>query len=153
MIPNPYYLLAVVLFSLGTYMFGVNQGWEKRNEEMQATIAKKDDAARVAEQKIRQLTVEHELKLQEANDAITQTQNSLDAAIAAGRLRLPSSGVQTSAGTASTTGDRNEASSESDRQVLSAIAGIVADGDRNTAQLNSCIDEYNAVRGQVNGVR
>jgi hypothetical protein len=98
----------------------------------------------------------------EANNAITEKQSSLDRAIRAGRVRLPSSScVQTNGNTTPSSGNSNQAGSESDRQInstsdeadratLAAIAEIVAQGDRNTLQLNACIDAYNAVRQQVN---
>ena len=41
--------------------------------------------------------------------------------------------------------------SDSDRATLAAIAEIIAQGDRNTAQLNACIDSYNKVMGIMNG--
>jgi hypothetical protein len=43
--------------------------------------------------------------------------------------------------------------SESERATLAAIAEIIAQGDRNTAQLNACIDSYNKVMGVMNGQR
>jgi len=41
--------------------------------------------------------------------------------------------------------------SDAERATLQAIAEIVAQGDRNTAQLNACIDAYNDVRNLLNG--
>jgi hypothetical protein len=47
-------------------------------------------------------------------------------------------------------GQANSGADEAERQTLLAIAEIVAQGDRNTLQLNACIDAYNAVKQQVN---
>jgi hypothetical protein len=68
------------------------------------------------------------------------------------RISSPSC-VQAGASAAPTTGGGDEAASESERQTLAAIAAIVAQGDRNTEQLNACITAYEAVRSQVNGQR
>ena len=87
-------------------------------------------------------------------NAINEKQSALDRAIRAGRVRFPSAGcVQTSPSAAPAAGGGNEAGSESDRQTLAAIAAIVAEGQRNTEQLNACIDAYNQVKETVNGQR
>ena len=101
----------------------------------------------------------------EANNVINEKQSSLDRAIRAGKLRLPSSScVQANASTAPSSRDSGQTGSqpngqtytgadETERQTLLAIAEIVAQGDRNTLQLNACIDAYNAVLEKVNGKR
>ena len=114
-------------------------------------IAQKNEEARAKEQELNQKLNENATKLQEANHAIDEKQSALDRAIRAGRVRLPSAGcVQTSPSPAPAARGGDEAASESDRQTLAAIAAIIAEGQRNTEQLNACIDSYNAVREQVN---
>ena len=118
---------------------------------MQAEIAIKNEESREKERVLNEKLNENSSKLQEANNAINEKQSALDRAIRAGRVRLPSAGcVQTSTSTAPAAGNRDETGSESDRQTLAAIAAIIAEGQRNTEQLNACIDSYNAVREQVN---
>ena len=100
-------------------------------------------------------------QLQEANNAINQKTSALDRAIRAGRVRLPAAScvqAPTSATTAPT--DSKETGSQSDRpadpapdaerETLQAIAEIVAQGDRNTAALNACIESYENVRNLLN---
>ena len=129
---------------------------------MQVEIAKKNDEAREKERELAQQLNEQSTKLSEANNVITQKQSSLDSAIRAGRLRLPSTScVQAPANAPTPAGDspkeRSEPvrqvyeTSDSDRATLAAIAEIIAQGDRNTAQLNACIDSYNKVMGVING--
>jgi hypothetical protein len=90
----------------------------------------------------------------EANNAITEKQSSLDRAIRAGRVRLPSTScVQTSSSATPASGDSPKAGSESDTEVLRLIAQIIADGDKAINQLNACIDSYNKVMEAVNGKR
>ena len=149
------YLIFGVLIAVGIFgAYEHHAGYKQRDAEMQAEIAKKNEEARAKEQELNNQLNESASKLQEANNAINEKQFDLDRAIRAGRVRLPATGcVQAGAGSTVATGDRNEAGSESDRQTLAAIAAIVAEGQRNTEQLNACIDAYNAVRSQVNGQR
>lgn len=151
------YLIAVVgtLFVvLGLYRWGYHNGWSTRDAEMQAVIAQKNEEARQTEQKVAEQLSANATQLKEANNALDQKSSALDRAIRAGRVRLPSpSCVQATPSAAPAAGNRDEEVSESDRQTLAAIAAIVAEGDRNTQQLNACIDAYNQVREQINGNR
>ena len=88
------------------------------------------------------------------NNAITEKQSSLDRAIRAGRVRLPSTScVQTNGNPAVASGNSNQAPSESDTETLRLIAQIAADGDKAINQLNACIDAYQAVMEKSNGKR
>lgn len=145
-------VVIILLIIFGIYRFGFHKGWTERDVEMQAAIAKKNEEAREIERTMNSKVNATATKLQEANDAINEKQSALDRAIRAGRVRLPAAScVQPAQGAAPSAGDRDEAPSESDRQTLAAIAAIVAQGDRNTEQLNACIDAYNQVMESVNG--
>ena len=149
-----YLILGTILVVAGIYAYGHHKGWNDRDADMQAEIAQKNEEARAKEQELNQKLNEHASKLQEANHAINEKQSALDRAIRAGRVRLPSTScVQTSPSPTPAAGNRDEAASESDRQTLAAIAAIVAEGQRNTEQLNACIDAYNQVKETVNGQR
>ena len=164
MIPNPWVIVGVIVSVLTFYFYGHHKGWVERDKEMQVEIARKNEEARAAEQKLNEQMNQTSTKLMEANNAITEKQSALDRAIRAGRVRLPTSScVQASTSPTTPTGDRNETRSEPDRQVnetsdadratLAAIAEIVAQGDRNTAQLNACITAYETLRESLNGQR
>jgi hypothetical protein len=154
MIPNPWMILGVLLALAGFYGYGHHKGWDDRDAEMQAEIAVKNDEARTKEQELTKQINDQTYKLQEANNAISEKQSSLNKLIRSGSLRIPATScVQANASTAPASGDRNTEGSESDRQTLLAIAEIVAQGDRNTAQLNQCIQAYNQVMEKVNGQR
>jgi hypothetical protein len=154
MIPNPWVILGVLLALAGFYGYGHHKGWDDRDIEMQAEIAVKNEEARVKEQELTKQLNENSTKLQEANNAITEKQSSLDRAIRAGRVRLPSpSCVQTNGSAPVASGSSSQEGSESDRETLLAIAQIVAEGDRAINQLNACISAYEAVRSQANGQR
>ena len=154
MIPNPWMILGAILVAVSVYFYGHHKGWDDRDIEMQAEIAVKNEEARVKEQELTKQLNENSTKLQEANNAITEKQSSLDRAIRAGRVRLPSTScVQASSSAAPSSGDSAKAGSESDTEVLRLIAQIIADGDKAINQLNACIDSYNKVMEAVNGKR
>jgi hypothetical protein len=157
-------IVGAIVMAASLYFYGHHKGWAERDQEMQAEIAIKNEEARTKEQELTKQLNDNSTKLLEANNAITEKQSSLNRAIRAGSLRLPSTScVQTTANTATPSGDSNKAGSQPDRQAnqaadadratLAAIAEIVAQGDRNTAQLNACIDNYNKVMEAVNAKR
>ena len=164
MIPNPYVILGAIIVAISVYFFGHHKGWKERDLEMQSEIAKKNEESREIEHKLNEQVNQTASKLQEANNAITEKQTALDRAIRAGRVRLPTpSCVSTASSPAPAAGDRNQAgsqpngqadaASDAERATLAAIAEIVAQGDRNTQQLNACITAYNDLREQFNGKR
>ena len=154
MIPNPWVILGAICVAVSVYFYGHHKGWADRDTEMQTEIAVKNDEARTKEQELTKQINDQTYKLQEANNAITQKQTDITKLINTGRVRLQATGcVQANASTPAPSGDRNTEGSESDRATLLAIAEIVAQGDRNTAQLNQCIQAYNQVMEKVNGQR
>ena len=161
---NPYLILAAIIAAISLYFYGHHEGWSDRDKEMQAAIATANEESRAKEQKLNDQINQTATKLSEANNALDQKATALDRAIRAGRVRLPTpSCLQTAPSPTATTGNRDETRSEPDRQAndptdaeratLAAIAEIVAQGDRNTAQLNACIDAYEALRSELNGKR
>lgn len=161
-IPLPWLLLGLTLALFGTYRGGYHFGWTDRDKEMQIEIAKKNEESRAKEQKLNEQINVTATKLQETTNVVNQKQTDLNRLIAAGRVRLPTSScVQTPAAPAAAPANSTEARSQPDRPsneasdaeraTLAAIAEIVAQGDRNTAQLNACIDAYNDARNLLNG--
>ena len=151
---NPWVILGVLLALAGFYGYGHHKGWNDRDAEMQIEIAHKNEEARAKEQELNKQINDQTYKLQEANNAINEKQSNLNKLISAGRVRLNTpSCVQANPSTTPASGNRDTEASESDRATLLAIAEIVAQGDRNTEQLNACITAYNQVMGAVNGQR
>jgi len=151
---NPWLIIGVLVALSGFYTYGHHKGWVERDAEMQSEIAQKNEEARAKEQELTKQLNDNSTKLQEANNAISEKQTSLDRAIRAGSLRLKTTScVQTSSSPTPPNGNSNQEGSESERQTLAAIAEIIAQGDRNTAQLNACIYSYNKVMESVNGKR
>lgn len=161
---NPYFIIGAMIAVGGAYGYGHHVGWGDRDAEMQLEIAKKNEEARAKETQLAQQLNEQSTKLSEANNVINQKQSSLDSAIRAGRLRLQTTScVQAPTNAPTPTGDQPKERSEPNRQVyetsdsdratLAAIAEIIAQGDRNTAQLNACVDSYNKVMEIMNANR
>jgi hypothetical protein len=159
-IPLPWLIVGALVSLFGTYQVGHHYGWLERDNDMKIAIAKKNEEARQIEQNMGEKLNQQSLKLQEATNAINQKTTALAVANRAGKLRLcPSSNVQTPTNTASTSAD-SKATSQPDRQTnepsdaeratIDAIAEIVAQGDKNTAALNACVDSYNQMRDLLN---
>ena len=159
-LPLPWLIVGVLVSLFGSYRVGHHYGWLERDGDMKIAIAKKNEESRKTEQKLTEELNLNATKLLEANNAINQKTSALSAANRAGKLRLcPSSNVQTPSNTASTSAD-SKATSQPDRQTnepsdaeratIDAIAEIVAQGDKNTAALNACVDSYNQMRDLLN---
>jgi hypothetical protein len=162
-IPLPWLIVGVLVSLFGSYRVGHHYGWLERDGDMKIAIAKKNEESRKTEQKLTEELNLNATKLLEANNAINQKTSALSAANRAGKLRLcPSSNVSTPTNTPVATAN-TEATREPDRQTdqpsdaeratIEAIAEIVAQGDRNTAALNACVDSYNQMRDLLNDKR
>jgi hypothetical protein len=160
-IPLPWIIVGVIISLFGTYQVGHHYGWLERDNDMKIAIAKKNEESRATEQKLGEQLNTNATKLQEATNAINQKQSALDRAIRSGRVRLPTASCQQapsspaiaasdSKETRSQPDRQTDTASNADRETLAAIAEIVAQGDRNTLQLNACIDAYNEVRNLLN---
>jgi len=160
-IPLPWVLVVLCITLFGTYRGGYHFGWSDRDKEMQIEIARKNEESRQTEQKLNEKLNENASKLLEANNVLDQKTTALAIANRLGKLRLcPTSSVQATPNPTPTATDTKATSepdrptdtaSDADRATLQAIAEIVAQGDRNTAALNACVDSYNQMRDLLNG--
>ena len=162
-IPLPWLLVGLCITLFGTYRGGYHFGWSDRDKEMQIQIARKNEESRQTEQKLNEQLNTTASKLLEVNNVVNQKQSALDNAIRAGRVRLPTASCpQAPASPSIATTDTKATSqpdrapdqpSDAERATLQAIAEIVAQGDRNTAALNACIESYDQVRNLLNDKR
>lgn len=151
---NPWIILGFVLALAGVYGYGHHEGYQERELEMQAEIARLNEQARASEQVMNNKLNDKVSELRKAKDAISKKQSDINALADAGKLQLPTSScVQTGADAGASTGDRDEARAKLERETIKALVAIVADGDKNTTQLNACIDTYNQVKEKINGKR
>ena len=159
-LPLPWLIVGVLVSLFGTYRVGHHYGWLERDGDMKIAIAKKNDETRLIEQNMSEKLNQQSVKLQEATNAINQKTTALAVANRAGKLRLcPSSNVQAPTNTPIASSDTKATSepdrptdtaSDAERATIDAIAEIVAQGDRNTAALNACVDSYNQMRDLLN---
>jgi len=162
-IPLPWLLFGLCIALFGTYRGGYHFGWSDRDKEMQIEIARKNEESRQTEQKLNEQLNTTASKLLETTNVVNQKQSALDNAIRAGRVRISSPSCVQAPASASVASTNTETRSEPDRAsnepsdaeraTLQAIAEIVAQGDRNTAALNACVDAYEQVRIELNGNR
>ncbi len=160
-IPLPWLIVGVLVSLFGTYRVGHHYGWLERDNDMKIAIAKKNEEARQIEQNMSEKLNQQSAKLQEANDAINKKTTALAVANRAGKLRLcPTSNVQTATSSSTPSADtkatsqpdrQTDTASDAERATIDAIAEIVAQGDKNTAALNACVDSYNSMRDLLNG--
>ena len=160
-IPLPWLLFGLTIALFGTYRGGYHYGWSDRDKEMQIEIAKKNEESRQTEQKLNEQLNTTASKLLETTNVVNQKQSALDSAIRAGRVRISAPSCVQAPASASVATTNTETRSEpnrapdqpsdAERATLQAIAEIVAQGDKNTAALNACVDSYNQMRDLLNG--
>ena len=159
-IPLPWLIVGVLVSLFGSYRVGHHYGWLERDGDMKIAIAKKNEESRKTEQQLNEQINQNATKLLEATNAINQKTSALAVANRAGKLRLcPTSYVQAPTSTSVATTDTKATSepdrptdtaSDAERATIEAIAEIVAQGDKNTAALNACVDSYNQMRDLLN---
>ena len=151
---NPWFILGAIAVATSTYFYGHHKGWDDRNIEMQAEIAKLNEESRTKEQELSKSVNEKSYALRKANDEITKKQSDISKLVDDGRLRLPSTScVPTTTDATVASGDRDKARADIERETIKALIALAAEGDRNTVQLNDCISTYNEVREKINGKR
>ena len=159
-IPLPWLLVGLFITLFGTYRGGYHFGWSDRDKEMQIEIARKNEESRQTEQKLNEQLNTTASKLLETTNVVNQKQSALDNAIRAGRVRISAPSCLQAPASAPVATTNTETRSEPDRAsnepsdaeraTLQAIAEIVAQGDKNTAALNACVDSYNQMRDLLN---
>ena len=154
---NPYLIIATMIAVGGAYAYGHHSGYADRDAEMQAHIAKLNEESRAKEQEMAASLNNQTETLRKAKNEINKKQSDINALVDAGRLRLPvptaPSCVQTAPDASPPIRDRGEERPDPYREAIKAVVAIAIEGDRNTVQLNACIDTYNKVREQINGQR
>ena len=152
---NPYLIIAAMIAVGGAYAYGHHSGYADRDAEMQAHIAKLNEESRAKEQELASSLNNQTETLRKAKNEINKKQSDINALVDAGRLRLPvpaaPSCVQATPDASPAVRDRDEARPDPYREAIKAVVAIAIEGDRNTVQLNACIDTYNKVREAING--
>ena len=152
---NPYLIIAAMIAIGGAYGYGHHVGYADRDAEMQAHIAKLNAESRAKEQELAASLNNQTETLRKAKNEINKKQSDINNLIDANQLRLPvpstPSCVPATPDASPPSGDRDKARPDTDREIIKALVSIAIEGDRNTVQLNACIDTYNKVREAING--
>jgi hypothetical protein len=151
---NPWIIIGLISALAGVFTYGHHVGWESRDDEAKAEIAKANETARTVERFMNEKLTKQAEQLKKATNEINQKTSALSAANAAGRLRLPAPACPTLPATANApapSGDSGERAGELERQTIATLIALAADGDKAAAKANACIDAYNKVREQING--
>lgn len=152
---NPYLIIAAMIAVGGAYAYGHHAGYADRDAEMQAHIAKLNEESRAKEQELASSLNNQTGTLRKAKNEINKKQSDINNLIDANQLRLPvpstPSCVPTTPDASPPSRDRGEEKPDTYREAIKSIVAIAIEGDRNTVQLNACIDTYNKVREAING--
>jgi len=150
-IPLPWLIVGVLVSLFGTYRVGHHYGWLERDGDMKIAIAKKNEEARQLEKNMTSKLSDQETQLRKAQDEISKKKSAMHELARTGKLRLPTAScVQTSPSAPAPTGNQQDAT-DIERQTISALIDLTAEGDKAITRLNSCIDSYNEVRNLING--
>ena len=150
---NPYVILGVVLAVLASFGTGYWRGKDAEYTRQQVEIAALNEKARETEQRMAEVAQTYAQTLRKANDVarIKETKLRNDLADGSLKLRIPVKTVcpvSVSEPSAPASGsDSGAASAELDRQTAETLIAIAAEGDAAIRKLNTCIEQYNQVRG------
>ena len=151
-IPLPWLIVGVMVALFGTYRGGYHFGWEDRDKDMQAEIAKKNEEARELEKNMASKLADKETALRKAKNEISKKQSAMHELANTGRLRLPTASCpQASTSSPPATGDSRADASELERQTIATLIDIVAEGDKAIVKHTACVAAYNEMRELVNG--
>ena len=154
-IPLPWLIVGVLVSLFGTYRVGHHYGWLERDGDMKIAIAKKNEESRAKEQELGSKLQDQESQLRKAQDEIVKKQSAMHELARTGRLRLPApSCPQASSSTTPAVGNSqpiDPPQSESEREIITALIDIAAEGDKAITKLNACASAYEEVRRIVNG--
>lgn len=151
---NPYLIIGAIIAVAGAYGYGHHAGYAERDQEMQAQIAKLNEESRAKEQELAGTLTNQTENLRKAKNDLAKKQFDINSLIDSGKLRLPvqapTSCVSTAPDSSPPSRDRGEERPDAYREAIKAVVAIAIEGDRNTVQLNACIDTYNKVREAIN---
>ena len=155
MLPLPWLIVGVLVSLFGSYRVGHHYGWLERDDDMKIAIAQKNDEARAKEKELGEKLIDQETKLRKAQDDIQKKQSAMHELARTGRLRLPTASCpQSNSNPTIAVGNSqptDTTETELERQTISTLIDIAAEGDKAITKLNACASAYEEVRRLVNG--
>ena len=149
---NPWVILGAVLALLGSFGSGYWKGSSDEEAHQQIEIANLNQQAREAEQRMGEVAQTYAETLRKSNDVAKAKETKLRADIATGERKLfipikaPACPVHTTADTTVASGN-TETRAELDSGVAQALIDLTSRGDQAIRNLNTCIDQYEKMRG------
>jgi len=149
---NPWVILGIVLALIGSFGSGYYSGKQNEYEHQQIEIARLNQQARDAEQRMVEVAQTYAETLRKSNDVAKAKETKLRADIATGERRLfipvktPICSVLATADTTVTSGN-TETRAELDTGIAQALVDLTSRGDQAIRNLNACIDQYEKMRG------
>ena len=149
---NPYVILGIILAVLSAFGGGYWKGLSDEQAHQQTEIARLNTEARETEQRMAEVAQTYAKTLRKANDVARIKETKLRTDLASGERKLfipvkaPECAVPTSADAPAPSGN-TEARAELDGRVAQALVDLTSRGDQAIRSLNTCIDQYNQVRG------
>ena len=152
---NPYVLLGILLALMASCTGGYYKGKQDENARQQIEIAALNAKARETEQRMAEVAQTYAQTLRKANDVARIKETKLRTDLASGTLSLrvpiktPVCPVPTAGDTPAPSGD-TETRAELDGRVAQALVDLTSRGDQAIRSLNTCIDQFEAIRKTFN---
>ena len=149
---NPWVILSIVFALLGSFGSGYWKGSSDEEAHQQIEISRLNEQAREAEQRLGEVAQTYAETLRKSNDVAKAKETKLRTDIATGERKLfiavkaPACPVHTPADTTVTSGN-TETRAELDSGVAQALVDLTSRGDQAIRSLNTCIDQYEKMRG------
>lgn len=148
-----YFVFALIVFSIGYY-----KGNRDEYEEQQVEVQRLNKQSKEAEDRLATVATTYAQTLRKADNAAKIKQNKLIADVKSGERKLffptqqTQSCVSTTTDTRVTSGD-TETRAELDGRTAEALITITSRGDKAIRDLNVCIDQYNQVKKEIEGIK
>jgi len=151
---NPWVLLGIVLAVLGSFGVGYYGGKQDEYERQQIEIARLNQQAREAEQRMGEVAQTYAQTLRKANNVAKVKEDKLRTDIASGERKLfipvqTSCAVSVTADSPAPAGN-TETRAELDGRTAQVLIDLTSRGDQAIRQLNACIDSYESAKKSLN---
>ena len=149
---NPWVLLGILLAMLGSFGAGYYGGEQDEYERQQIEIARLNEQARETEQRMGEVAQVYAETLRKANDVAKVKETKLRSDIASGKRKLfipvqaPDCAVPATEDSPTPAGD-TETRAELDPRIAESLINLTSRGDQAIRSLNTCIDQYEQMRG------
>jgi hypothetical protein len=148
-----YILLSIIIFAGGYYKGNLDE-----YKEQQVEVQRLNKQSKEAEDRLAIVATTYATTIRKADNAAKIKQDKLIATIKSGERKLffptqqTTSSVSTTDSTPATNGN-TETRAELDGRTAEALITITSRGDKAIRDLNMCIDQYNEVKKEIEGIK